>query len=397
MSVPTAPPAPPATAAPAAPPPAGPSPGRLRGALRRNRLWLAVAAALLVALGLSVWATSGDPKYSTPLDPQNPDPDGAQAIAQVLGDQGVEVDIVRSADALHDARVDATTTVLVTRTDQLAPSTLERLLSDTEDADVVLVAPSPPLLDALEDGVQSAFADDSTTGGCPDARFDDLRLAVDRAESYDTDTGCFPSGGGFVLATGTDGLSYFGAGEALSNDQVLRDDNAAIALRLLGAHDRLVWYIPSYDDATDGETVSLWSFAPRWLVPSLWLVLVTTVALIWWRGRRLGRLSVEPLPVVVRAVETTRSRGRMYRQADDRAYASASLRAAGRRRLAAQLRLGRGATEAEVIGAVARHLGRREEEVAPLLAHHAPAPTSDQDLVALAQALTELDREVRRR
>ena len=41
-----------------------------------------------------------------------------------------------------------------------------------------------------------------------------------------------------------------------------------------------------------------------------------------WRGRRLGRLVVEPLPVVVQAVESTESRGRLYRRARDRAAPS---------------------------------------------------------------------------
>ncbi len=38
----------------------------------------------------------------------------------------------------------------------------------------------------------------------------------------------------------------FGADQALTNDQILRADNAAVALRLLGQDDRLVWYVPSH-------------------------------------------------------------------------------------------------------------------------------------------------------
>ena len=198
-----------------------------------------------------------------------------------------------------------------------------------------------------------------------------------------------------MLANGA-GTTYFGAGEALTNDQVLRGDNAAVVLRLLGEHDKLVWYVPTYDDAAEDETVSLWSFAPDWLVPSLWLGSFSLIALILWRGRRLGRLASEPLPVVVRAVETTRSRGRMYRRADDRPYAVSAMRAAARRRLADHLRLGRGASESDVITAVALHVGRPEEQIGALLAHHAPVPGSDPGLVQLAQELMQLDREVRR-
>jgi hypothetical protein len=389
------------TTAPTAPPPTTAAPGsgdstaRI-GFVRRNRIWLVVGAAFVLALVVSVWATQGDQRYSDPLDPQNPDPDGAQALAQVLGDEGVDVTIVRSADDLHDADVDDRTTVVVTGTDQLAPSTTSRLRRDTAGADVVLVEPPSYVVEELQDGVTTAYADDETTGDCGDERFDDLDLVVDTASSYDTADGCFPSDDGFVLASGSDATTYFGAGDALSNDQVLRGDNAAVALRLLGAGDRLVWYVPTYDDAAGEEAASVWTFAPDWVVPSLWLLAFTVIALMWWRGRRIGKLATEPLPVVVRAVETTRSRGRMYRRADDRPYAAAALRTAARRRLADHLRLGRGAAEDEVIGAVARHLGRREEEIGALLAVQAPVPSSDPGLVQLAQELTQLDREVRR-
>ena len=379
---------------PARSPPAGAAPGRV-GFFRRNRVWFAVGVALVLALAVAVWATASDPEYAAPLDPQNPDPDGAQAVARVLEDEGVEVTIVRTADALHDAEVGQGTTVLVTGTGQLAPSTIRRLYDDTGGADVVLVEPPVYVLEEVQPGVESASASGETSGDCAESRFDDLSVTVDDATGYDTGSGCFPSNGGFVLASGA-GTTYFGAGEALTNDQVLRGDNAAVVLRLLGEHDELVWYVPTYDDAAEDEAVSLWSFAPDWLVPSLWLGSFALIALILWRGRRLGRLASEPLPVVVRAVETTRSRGRMYRRADDRPYAVSAMRAAARRRLADHLRLGRGASESDVITAVALHVGRPEEQIGALLAHHAPVPGSDPGLVQLAQELMQLDREVRR-
>ncbi|PWN02213.1 hypothetical protein DJ010_13905 [Nocardioides silvaticus] len=366
------------------------------GFWRRNRLWFAVGLALVVAIAVAAWAGTGDTRFSAPLDPQNPDPEGAQAVAQVLEAEGVDVEVVRSADALRDADVSDGTTVVVTSTGDLTPSTTRRLREDTNGADLVLVEPPSYVLAELDPDVVTGRAPDETSGECDDSRFDGLDLAVDNAVSYDTPGGCFAAGDKFVLAEGDAATSYLGAGQALTNDQVLRADNAAVALRLLGADDRLVWYVPTLDDADEDEAVSLWTFAPDWIAPSLWLVGIAAVGLMLWRGRRLGRLATEPLPVVVRAVETTRSRGRMYRSADDRTYAAAALRAAARRRLADHLRLGRGATEAEVVSAVARHTGRRAEEIGLRLASTGFVPTTDQGLVQLAQDLTQLDREVRR-
>ena len=108
-------------------------------------------------------------------------------------------------------------------------------------------------------------------------------------------------------------------------------------------------------------------------------------------------LAAEPLPVVVRAIETTRSRGRLYRRAGDRAHAARALRRATRARVTDRLRLGVGASEEDVLRACARLLDRNETELTALLGTSAPAPASDTDLIILATELAALDREVRHR
>ena len=123
-----------------------------------------------------------------------------------------------------------------------------------------------------------------------------------------------------------DGVTLLGASELLTNDQVLRADNAAVALRLLGQHDRLVWYVPEVADLVGDDGVSLRTLVPEWVFPGLWIAGATVVALLLWRVRRLGPLVTEPLPVTVKAIETARSRGRLYRKAGDRAHAARALR-----------------------------------------------------------------------
>jgi hypothetical protein len=188
-----------------------------------------------------------------------------------------------------------------------------------------------------------------------------------------------------------------GAAEALTNDQVLRADNAAAVLRLLGQGDRLVWYVPSVDDLVGDDGVSLGTLLPRWIRPGTWLVGAALLALILWRGRRLGALATEPLPVVVKAIETTRSRGRLYRKAGDRGHAAEALRAAARTRVAERLRMGAGARDVDaLVRDVAQHVGRPVAEIDALLGHGAGTPETDHDLITLAGQLAELDREVRR-
>jgi hypothetical protein len=142
--------------------------------------------------------------------------------------------------------------------------------------------------------------------------------------------------------------------------------------------------------------VSLQSLLPRWVRPGLALLAVAMATVILWRGRRLGALATEPLPVVVRAVETTRSLGRLYRRSGDREHAAESLRRAARSRLAERLRLGSTTPPDVLAREVARRTGRTTDDVTALLGPTRAVPSSDRDLITLARQLDELDREVRR-
>jgi len=368
--------------------------------LRLTRARVLVIVAVVLALGVAVWTTRGSERYPGAADPRNPGPEGAQAVARVLADQGVEVIVVRSADALEETRVGEDTTVVVTSTDQLAPSTLARLRLHASDAGrTVLVEPGYSLTQEISPELGTLRADqDALTAACPagvaGVALDGLTLEVDSATAY-TGDGCFRSDAGAVVRA-VDGLVLLGAGQALTNEQVTRADNAAVALRLLGHDRRLVWYVPDAADAVSDEAVTLGSLLPDWIGPALGLLALAGVALVLWRVRRLGALSTEPLPVVVRAVETARSRGRMYRRSGDRAHAARALRRAARADIADHLRLERSAPAAVVAEATARQLELRTDAVVALLDDAAVPPQTEPELVRLAQDLARLRREVRR-
>ena len=107
-----------------------------------------------------------------------------------------------------------------------------------------------------------------------------------------------------------------------------------------------------------------------WIVLQLCLV-VLLVAL--WKGRRIGPLVAERLPVVVRASETVEGRGRLYRsrRAGDRA--ADALRTATLQRLLPRLGLGPNADPAAIVAAVvAAH--RPGPGVRPRIPCSAPRP-----------------------
>lgn len=378
----------------------------VRSRWRRGRGAAVLLLVVLLLLAVVV-ALRGAPDSSDPLDPDNPGREGTAALVEVLAAEGVEVEVVRDAAALEAAPVDPSTTVVVSSPDALGRSTAERLREHARPGLLVLLEPGPAGSSALGtppgrsvEGGDPVAADCSPPGavGALGGRLSDLALEVDAATTF-PGPGCFPDGSGGHLLVGDDGEVTFGAAGALTNAQVLRADNAALALRLLGGGDRLVWYVPDLADLAAGDAVSVRSLLPPWLLPGLVLGLVAMLAVMLWRGRRLGPLSVEALPVVVRAVETTRSRGRLYRSAGDRSHAAAALRAAARVRLAERLGTGTAGGAAEQVRALVRATavatGHDPERVAALLDPDAPPPATDHDLITLAQDLDRLDREVR--
>jgi len=357
--------------------------------------WLVVGAVVLAAfVALLVWGRP-DAENTTPLDPANVRPEGTRAVARVLAAEGVPVTVARGQDALDAAGVDAGTTVVVTSADELGPSTVRHLVG-LGAARTVVVAPPARVVQALGSSADPVGTElgDRVRGACRDPRFDGLRLYASSADAY-LAGGCFPvEGGRALLVSPVDGVEILGAPDVLTNGEVTAADNAAVALRLLGSTDRLVWYVADSTDLPVEENVGLGEVLPDWLAPVLRLLAVAALALLLWRVRRFGPLAVEPLPVHVRAVEATIGRGRSYRRSGDRGHVAGVLRTATRRRLATALLVDAHDEQALVAAAAAR-TPRTTDEVRALLGSSSPVPTTDAALVRLAQELAALTEEVR--
>jgi hypothetical protein len=335
----------------------------------------------------------------------------------VLEDQGVQVSVVRRAAELERTRVDPDTTVVVTGSQNLGRSSARRLGQHTLEAGaLVLPGPTPTLTRALDLPV---VPDDVPAGGrtsarCSDPLLSGLVLEVPASSAYRPSSAgavvsCFTTGGSeaparVVRVGGAEGpegadraderpATYVVGADALFTNQRIDDaDNAAVALRLLGQGGRLVWYVPDLRDVAVGDTGSLAAQLPGGLAPALWLVAASVVATMLWRGRRLGPLVVEPLPVAVKAVESTQGRGRLYRRVRDRAHAAAILRSASTGRLAGRLRLPAGTDATRVAAAVAEATGADPRAVHEVLVTR--PVTDDRTLTRLAADLAALEREV---
>lgn len=376
---------------------------------RPRWLPLLILAALIVAILTTVTLMTRSPQGNTEdLDPANPGYSGGRGLANVLADHGVTVTVVRSQRELLAETLDGTTTVAITRTDRLSGRTAQAALAHAGSAaSLVLLDPDPEVIKGMALPVDSHSTDlANITADCTGALLgSEFRLAKAGRAYTPTDPGpaastCFPDvsdGGGAMVrlppSQGRPPVTLLGDASLISNGAILTADNAAIALHLFGESDRLVWYVPTVADISAAESTSR-SIAPSWFRPGLALGTSAVVLLCLWRGRRLGRLVTEPLPVIVRAVETTESRGRMYRKSGDRTRALIVLQLATRRRLAAYLGLAESTPLSSVAAAAAAISGRSYHEVLTLL--NSPAAQNDSSLLEIANNLAELEKEVRR-
>jgi hypothetical protein len=357
---------------------------------------------VLVLLGLLL-AVAASTREEGDLDPRSVGPAGTRALATLLRDEGVRVDLVRTSQQARAAATAGST--LVVAEPGLLDAPQRRALGEVE-ADVVLLAPGDEALrtflpEVASDGTvpvetrtptcayepARAAGPASTGGRLFSARGSEDGRALDL---------CYAAGGraSLVHATGDDGdVTALGTSEPLTNDALAEEGNAALAMRALGGNPRVVWYLPSPADTLGGGTQSPTDLLPGWVRPAAWQLALAVVLTALWRARRLGPVVVERLPVVVRATESTEGRARLYRRARARDRAADALRAAARDRLPPLLGLPPTAGPETLVPAVAGRTGRDPSEVGALL--YGAAPGDDAALLRLAHALDTLEGEVR--
>jgi hypothetical protein len=368
----------------------------LRQTVRRVRFWV-IAAAVLVVLALIGLLTAGGVNTGIPFGPDNPAPAGAQALRSVLEQQGVAVTRVSRLDDVPSG----TETLLVDDTDGIVPAAGWRSLLPRAPR-LVVVHPGVVALGVVLPAAREAGRPDGDTAaaGCSDPiaqRAGAMSLA-DVSQSLrvigaGAGATCFAdsSGSGQLVSGTTDGTQVvlLADGTAFDNGHIATSGNAAVALGELGASTRLVWYRPDPLDPSIGGRVTLQQLTPAWVTPLVLLLFASGIAAAFWRGRRLGPLVVERLPVVVRSRETVEGRARLYQRSGARLRAADALRVGAIGRLAPTLGLSRLATVDEVATAAATALRRPRAEVRALLLD--TVPRSDADLVRLSDDLARLE------
>jgi Domain of unknown function (DUF4350) len=385
---------------------AAPATGRRR-AWREWRAPLAVIAVVLLA-GTAIALLQPAPAVTGYLSPDGKASDGTRALADILASRGHPVQTVQAVPAAIAAAT-AGRTLVITSPALLTTGQLRAL--GRAPASLVIVEPDSAALATLAPRLRLA-------GGVPVGPLPpgcSLRAAV-LAGPADLGgpgllvapgtrgvTECYQSGGLPALVQFRSGgrvVTVLGSGEPLSNADLARQGNAALAVNLLSAGGRIIWLVPQLPagsaagPASGGGSRSFLSLVPlaaRLVAIELGVALLLTVA---WRARRLGPLITERLPVVVRASETIEGHARLYQSRRARDRVAAALRSAVTARLTPAIGLPPGADPAAVTAALATRSTLDETRIADLL--YGPVPRSDAALIALADDLDALEGEVRR-
>jgi hypothetical protein len=368
----------------------------IRQRWRRNRVL--VGAGIVVVIG-AVIVVIGSGTRGGDLDPRSFTADGSHALSVLLAQRGVHV--VTTTDAATAKHLAVSGSTLVVVFPQLL-TTDELSAISSAPADLVVVgaeldeiqALGLPVADELDDGGKLRASNCSLPAATVAGS---VQLQGAGYSVPDGGQGCYPDSDGFALVTfeaSGHRVTLLSDGTPFKNSALDKQGNAALALGLLDTHPDVVWLVPpDIAPASSGQS-SLTSLLPSRLKWAFLQLVIAVIVIALWRGRRLGRLVPEELPVVVRQAETVRGRSRLYRRSQSLNTAASALREGTRDRLGRRLGLGPRPQPAALVQAIASRTQEPAAQVQALL--YGAMPADDGALVTLAQSLTALEQEVLR-
>src|SRR4051812_16916519 len=396
---------------------------------RRRALRLAVPIGVVVAL-IAVTLTAHVIQQPDPTDPAFLSPVsradvGAAALADRLTRRGVAIDRRTTTPAALRAVAAASgaVTLLIPAPALVWPGYLRQLPGLPPSIRVVLVAAGPAQVGYTSRGVAGAggrwtaaapppgCAEPWAAGPAAVRRWRYVPVSVARLDCY--------AGGVVESARGGASVTFVGATDPFRNDRLDEHANAAVVTGLLARSRLVVWLdlhererpppgpdrdpnadprpttagpVSGPDDPGDPQQAeppsqpSVLDAFPPTLWAALGLLGIAAIALAAASGRRIGAPVAEPLPVRVRAAETVRGRGGLYRRARADDASLAIIQAGARRRLA-------------------EHFGLPPDSAAQQIAPYLPGippkqverllGDPDQDLATTAEAVQNLVRHVK--
>jgi len=366
---------------------------------RRWRAWLIIG--VIVLLGGAGIAALHQPPANPYLNPAVTSATGTHALADILAGLGHQV-VTTTAVSVAEQEASRGSTLVITSPAYLSRADLVAL--GRVQANVLLVEPDPVALAAIATPVgiigstpvvvtaPACRLPAATLAGTADMGGENLLVPSVTTVAQQ----CYAHASGPTLVQvelrGRT-VTVLGTGAPLTNAALASAGNAALDINLLPSR-RIVWLVPDVVTATATAAAGPKSFASLVPVAAYLVTIQLAIAVLLaagWRARRLGQLVAEPMPVVVRAAETTEGHGRLYQSRHARAQAAEALRSAMRSRLERAAGLPAGAGPDTVIELLAQRSPTGTARISDLL--YGPAPRTDQALVTLANDLDQLERE----
>ncbi|TDD53456.1 DUF4350 domain-containing protein [Kribbella antibiotica] len=364
-------------------------------ALRKPLLITGVVVLVgLIVLVFSVASTSG------PFSPDSTERDGARALANLLKKHGVNVQGTERLD--NATEPGAGKALLIGPNGSLDRDDWQRIKA-AGWSHLILIRPGARELDALAPGVKTAGPVLSLASREPDC---DLSAAVKAGNvtaggtTYSAPAGakaCYGDGINHTvirIESGGQIVDVVGTSRSFTNSELADDGNAALALNLIGTHQELTWYLPQWESSgADDEG----SDGPPLVPPDIryigWALAFAVLVVAVWRGRRLGPVVMERLPVIVHAAETTEGRARLYRRARAHDRAAAALRESALAQLHKAHGIPRRAEPSAVVATLAARTGWDPNTLYEAL--YGMPPQDDAALLHLSDVLDVLTQEVR--
>ena len=301
--------------------------------MRRAVPWLLVGAGLLL---VALLVGAPDEGGGEPFDPGSTAGNGTRALVDLARSFGAEVDTgssVPSADA----------DVALLFVDALDQAQTDEVEAWVRDGGRLVVADPFSSMSAQVESSVGAFgvAPQLEADRCDVPSLSDLdRVDPGDAVRYQVDDGdrsCFGDGREAYVVVHPEGAGEIvsvGGGTAFTNEWLGRDDNAALAARLVvpDPATTLSVLVPSTaEGATDRSLADVLAIGARLAMVQL---VVAFGVYAWFRARRLGAPVVESQPVEIAGSELVVAVGQLLQQSKDPGRAAALLRVDARRRIA---------------------------------------------------------------
>jgi hypothetical protein len=371
---------------------APPATGR-RSWIRRNRSIIA-ALAVLVAIGVIIGAPGTNPPA---LDPSSTKPDGTKALVLLLQALGAHV---------HTGVVSppSGSGVALLFEDHLDDHDRGALLTWIDAGGILVTTdPTSPLSGVAPD----ESTQDSILGATGLLHDTNCALpAVQQATSLDPaggatlleagprQVGCYPAGHGDFLVARSQGsgtVVVIGGPDLWENANLAQADNSVLAASLLAPVPGTEVTVVGSSPVGGGDQGLLALISPR-LIEAWWGLVASFFLIVLWRARRLGRPVPDVIPVELPASGLVEATANLLQEGGRRGHAAALLRADLRRVVADRLGVDPGLPPEVVAEVAAARTGVAADRF--LAALDGPPPATDNDLLALAQAVEAIRLEV---